>query len=326
MYVSFQTSCKAPSCELVAGLQLVLITSEGSGNTHPLRTNGLHFYVEFLKNCLGESQPFFGTIKEKHQKCFLSSQYLRFMFHCHRGAASDRSISSMILLEFCDSFLLSDRSAKNMKYELTLSSTPKMSHSFFCLYLRTPYSFNERKFVICNISYVRLWLSALTPLVKLPPHIHLTSDGTSHYSPLVEKVDFILLESIWISPVFVVAENKFVFVTLPGIDKSGSNRLCSSSQRVYENEKETSCERSLPDPYKSISTVGGFERYSGKTCTLLAKSEPSYSGWILETSNSILPASCRKQGSDSKGIPAVEVLHEEVFFLLCFYILTRGND
>lgn len=316
MDVSFQTSCKALSSELLAGLQLVLITPEGSGNTHPLRINGSYFYVEFLKNCLGESQPFFGRIKEEYQKCFLSAQYLHFMFHCHRGTASDRSISSMILLEFCDSLLLSDRSAKHMEYELILSSTPKMSHSFSCL--RTPYSFNERKFVICNISYVTLWLSALTPLVKLPPHIHLISDGASHYSPLVEKVDFIFLENFWISSVFVVAENKFVFVTLPGIDKSGLNRLCSFSQRVYENEKETSCERSLPDPYKSISTVGGFERYSGKTCTLLAKSKPSYSGWIMETSDSILPASCRKQGSDSKGIPAVDVLQEEVFFCYVF--------
>lgn len=304
MYVSFQTR-KALSRELRAGLHLVLITPEGSGNTHSLRINGSYFYVEFLKHCLGESQPSFGRIKEEHQIYFLSAQCLRFMFHCHRGTASDRSITSLILLEFCDSLLLSDRSAKDREYEVLLSSTLKVSHSFFCL--RTPYSFNEMKIVICNISYLTLWLSALTPLVKLPPHIHLISDRASHCSSLVEKVDFTFLENFTISPVFVVAENKFVFGTARGNDKSGLDRLCS--------KKETSCAWSQLDPYKSVSTVGGFEGYSGKTSNFLAKSKPSYLGWTLETSDSILLASCRKQGPDSKGIPIVDVLQEEVFFM-----------
>ena len=104
------------------------------------------------------------------------------------------------------------------------------------------------------------------------------------------------------------------------MDTSGLNRLCSSSQHVYENEKETSCERFLSDRYKSISTVGGIEEYSEETCNLTAKSKPSYPGWILETSDSIPLASCRKQESDSKGIPVVDLLQEEVFFVMLKYI------
>ena len=336
----FQQSWKTLSNELLTKLRLDLITPEGS-TAYPLEFTGSYFYVDFLKDHLGASEPFFDRIKEKPQIWFLYVQC--FIFDCHSRTAFERYASKIILL--LSSRLLCDSSTKGRKYEVLLvSSTLKTSHSF--LSLRSPYSFNEMKSAICNIDYFTFCLkisvlsslkpssriyhvgSAISAALSGPPRgrsggsfpeQRLVIEPTYHVS-LIEKVACLFFENLRNSSVFVVAENKRVFITLPGIDKLGLNRLCSPSQHVYENEKETSCERSLSDRYKSISTVGGIEEYSGVTCNLTAKSKPSYPVWILETSDSMPLASCRKQESDSKGIPIVDVLQEEVFFLMLKYI------
>lgn len=338
MKIYFQKSWKALSSELLTRLRLSHVTAEGS-TAHPLKFTESYCFSDFLKNHLGASEPFFVRIKEQPQIWFLSVQYLLFIFDCHSRTAFDRFASKMIIL--FSSRLSCDSSTKGRKYEVLLSS-PLLKMSLSFLSLRSPYSFNEMKSVICNVDYFPFYLkvsvlsslkpssriyhvgSALSAALSGPPRRssggsfpeqRLVIKPTYHVS-LLDKVDCLFFEILRNSSVFVVAENKFFFITLPGTDKSGLNRLCSSSQHVYENEKESSCERSLLDPYKSVSTVGGFEEYSGKTRNLLAKSKPPYSGWILETSDLIPLASCRKQVSDSKGIPTVDVLQEEVFFVM----------
>lgn len=336
MKIYFQKSWKALSSELLTKLRLSHVTPEGS-TAHPLKFTEAYCFSDFLKNHLGASEPFFVRIKEQPQIWFLSVQYLLFIFDCHSRTAFDRFASKMIIL--FSSRLSCDSSTKGGKYEvLLLSPLLKMSLSF--LSLRSSYSFNEMKSVICNIDYFIYCLSVLSSL-KLSSRIYHVGSALSaalsgpprrssggsfpeqrlvikptYHVSLVDKVECLFFENFRNSSVLVVAENKFFFITLPGMDKSGLNRLCSSSQHVYENEKESSCERSLLDPYKSVSTVGGFEEYSGKTRNVLAKSKPPYSGWILETSDSIPLASCRKHVSDSKGIPTVDVLQEEVFFVM----------